>query len=76
MRIHIVHDAKALGGRVPHGTRVVVSGHSHVPRIAEEGSVLYVNPGSAGPRRFRLPLGVARLTIRDGNVGAELVALG
>ena len=76
VRIHIVHDAKALGGRVPHGTRVVVSGHSHVPRIVEGDGVLHVNPGSAGPRRFRLPLSVARLTIRDENVEAELVALG
>ena len=75
VRIHIVHDAKALGGNVPRGARVVVSGHSHVPRAVEQDGVLHVNPGSAGPRRFRLPVSVARLAIRDGNAEAELVEL-
>ena len=51
-RIHLVHDIKSLH-EVPPGVEIVISGHSHQPRIAQEGAVLYVNPGSAGPRRGR-----------------------
>jgi putative phosphoesterase len=62
VRIHVIHDLGMLR-RTPRGVRVVVSGHSHVPRILEEEGVLYVNPGSAGPRRFRLPVTVGQLRI-------------
>jgi predicted phosphodiesterase len=54
---------------------VVVSGHSHRPLVERSGDVLFVNPGSAGPRRFRLPVAVARLAIDAGGVEAEIVAL-
>lgn len=54
---------------------VVVSGHTHVPKIEQVGAVLYVNPGSAGPRRFNLPVTVARLTIRAGRPEARLIEL-
>ena len=54
---------------------VVVTGHTHVPKVELVGSVLYVNPGSAGPRRFNLPVTVARLTIRDGRPEARLIEL-
>jgi putative phosphoesterase len=74
VRIHVVHDIKSLQ-QVPPGVDVVVSGHSHQPRIAEARDVLYVNPGSAGPRRFRLPVTVARLTIARGKASAEIVEL-
>jgi putative phosphoesterase len=74
VRIHLVHDLKSLQ-KVPPGVRVVVSGHSHQPRIAKEGGVLYVNPGSAGARRFRLPVSVARLTIARGKAHAEILEL-
>jgi putative phosphoesterase len=57
------------------GFRVVVYGHSHVPKIEEKNGVLYFNPGSAGPRRFRLPVTVGRLRIRDGKVKAEIVEI-
>jgi putative phosphoesterase len=62
--IHVLHDLKALAvdprrARV----RVIVSGHSHQPAIVERLGVLYVNPGSAGPRRFRLPITAAELLI-------------
>ena len=71
--IHVIHDLAALppgaGGR---GIRVVVSGHSHVPSIEERDGVLYVNPGSAGPRRFTLPVSLAYLAIEDGAVSARL----
>ena len=53
----------------------VVSGHSHKPSITHRGGVLFLNPGSAGPRRFKLPISVARLIVRGSAVQAELVEL-
>jgi len=55
------------------GVRVVVSGHSHRPAIEERDGVLYVNPGSAGPRRFGLPISAGELTVDDGRVAARIV---
>ena len=57
------------------GFRVVVFGHTHQPEIKEEGGVLYFNPGSAGPRRFSLPVTVGRLRIEGGRIEAEIVDL-
>lgn len=57
------------------GVRVVVSGHSHKPKIEERGGVLYVNPGSAGPRRFTLPIAVAELLIDGDAVSARILEL-
>ena len=57
------------------GFHVVVSGHSHKPSIKEERGVLYVNPGSAGPRRFTLPVSLAHLHVRTGKVEAKIVEL-
>lgn len=58
--ILVVHDVKQLRG-VPAGIRMVVSGHSHQASVVEKAGALFVNPGAAGPRRFRLPVTVARL---------------
>jgi putative phosphoesterase len=77
VRIFVIHDLAELAvDPVAIGIDIVVCGHSHRPVIERRGSVLYVNPGSAGPRRFRLPISLARLTIADGEVEAELVRLG
>jgi putative phosphoesterase len=57
------------------GFRVVIFGHSHHPKIDEKNGVLYFNPGSAGPRRFHLPVSVGRLMIGAGKVRAQLVEL-
>jgi predicted phosphodiesterase len=54
---------------------VVVSGHSHQPRMDERDGVLYVNPGSCGPRRFKLPVAVAELQVSGKSVKAKLVDL-
>ena len=54
---------------------VVISGHSHKPGLDTVGSVLYLNPGSAGPRRFSLPISEALITAADGQCRAELVTL-
>ena len=57
------------------GIACVVSGHSHKPEIAERNGVLYLNPGSAGPRRFSLPVSLAHVLIQDGTIRTELVEL-
>jgi len=54
----------------------VIAGHSHKPAQEERGGVLFFNPGSAGPRRFRLPICVGRLHVDNGAVRGELIALG
>ncbi len=60
-RIGVIHDLAELEG--PGKLEVVVSGHSHRPRSELRDGVLYVNPGSAGPRRFSLPVTLARLAL-------------
>ena len=55
------------------GVQVVVSGHSHRPSIEERDGVLYVNPGSAGPRRFRLPISAGELTVESRRISARVV---
>jgi len=57
------------------GFSMVVSGHSHKPSVATRDGVLYVNPGSAGPRRFKLPVSVGMLVIEDARVEARLHTL-
>jgi putative phosphoesterase len=69
--VHMVHDLKELA--LPADVRVVVSGHSHQPKADERNGVLYVNPGSAGPRRFRLPISAGELRIAGGEVTVHLV---
>ena len=76
VRVYVLHDLKAMAvDPAAAGYRVVVSGHSHQPRVEERGGVLFVNPGSAGPRRFRLPVSVAVLEIRAGEARARIRAL-
>ncbi len=71
--IYMVHDLARLDLKPEAaGFRVVIHGHSHQPNIEEKNGVLYFNPGSAGPRRFRLPVSVGRLTIENGEVRGEL----
>ena len=63
-RIYVLHDIQDLDvDPAAAGYHIVVSGHSHQPGASERGGVLYINPGSAGPRRFRLPVTVARLEV-------------
>jgi putative phosphoesterase len=76
VRICVVHDLHDLNlDLASEGIRVVISGHSHRPVVKKEGGILFVNPGSAGPRRFRLPISVGFLEIRDGVPKAELEML-
>lgn len=76
-RLHVLHDLKQLAiDPSASGVDVVVSGHSHRPLLERKGGVLYLNPGSAGPRRFRLPVTLARLRLTEGrDIDAEIVPL-
>jgi putative phosphoesterase len=74
--VFVIHDLGALAIEPhTHGIRVVVYGHSHKPSVVERDGVLYVNPGSAGPRRFRLPISAAELLLEGATVTARLVDL-
>jgi len=74
--IYLLHDLSLLDvDPIACGHRVVVTGHSHKPLIEERSGVLYVNPGSAGPRRFTLPISVGELLIDRGSVRARLKTL-
>ena len=69
----VIHDLKDLRDRAERSSaHVVVSGHSHKPLAREEGGVLFVNPGSAGPRRFQLPISAGELRVGGGRVTAHL----
>lgn len=74
VRIYVVHDLGTLD-IVPAsaGVSVIVCGHSHHPDVFSRKGVTYFNPGSAGPRRFRLPITVGRIEIEDGGVRAKIV---
>ncbi|HKA34147.1 MAG TPA: metallophosphoesterase family protein [Candidatus Binatia bacterium] len=74
--IYLIHNVRDLAiDPAAAGYRVVVSGHSHMPSIREESGVIYLNPGSAGPRRFKLPISVARLQIDRQSVRTEIISL-
>lgn len=75
--IHVVHDIATLAiDPVAARVDVVVFGHSHKPLQERRDGVLFVNPGSAGPRRFKLPISAARLRVDDeGSVEVEFVQL-
>jgi uncharacterized protein len=76
VRIRVVHRLVDLDAdSTQDGTQVVVSGHSHQPGIRERDGVIYVNPGSAGPRRFNLPVTLAILTVHDEEPTVELIDL-
>lgn len=75
VRIHVIHDLAHLSQDDARSARVVVSGHSHRPKVETRDGILYVNPGSAGRRRFTLPVSVARLQLHGAEVTAELVTL-
>jgi predicted phosphodiesterase len=74
--IYVLHNIADLDlDPAAAGFRVVVSGHSHKPSVEERDGVLYVNPGSSGPRRFKLPVSIAELTVVGGTVEARVIEL-
>ncbi|MGE5238981.1 MAG: metallophosphoesterase family protein [Chloroflexota bacterium] len=76
VRLYVLHDLSALDlDPAAAGFGAVISGHSHRPSVRHRDGVLYLNPGSAGPRRFDLPVTVALLRIRGDALSAEIVHL-
>lgn len=76
-RFFVLHDIAQLDvDPVAAGFAAVVFGHSHRPSIETRNGVLFLNPGSAGPRRFKLPITVARVKTAGRNIGADIVDLG
>ena len=76
VRLHVTHDIKELAiDPAAEGVEVVIAGHSHRPLSERRDGVLFLNPGSAGPRRFSLPITVARLAIAGSRVQARIVPL-
>jgi hypothetical protein len=74
--LYVLHDVKTLGlDPVAAGFHAVIAGHSHKPSVDERGGVLFLNPGSAGPRRFSLPIALARLRVGGARLDAEIVRL-
>jgi uncharacterized protein len=74
--VYVLHDLAQLDLK-PEASAfdVVISGHSHVPMQESRNGVLYFNPGSAGPRRFKLPISLGRLIVERGKVRGELVTI-
>lgn len=76
LALYMLHDLKQLDlNPEAAGFSAVICGHSHVPSSEFRKGVLYFNPGSAGPRRFSLPVGTGRLRIHDGKIKGEIVEL-
>ena len=74
--LYVIHDVNELGIEPKdHRVRAVIYGHSHKALVNRQGGVLWVNPGSAGPRRFTLPVSVVKMIVEDGDVRAEIVTL-
>src|SRR5262249_30071521 len=73
-RIYVLHNLKEIAlSPSAAGFDAVISGHSHRPSLQELDGVLFINPGSAGPRRFKLPISAGRLTVRGREVRGELM---
>src|SRR3954470_8828286 len=70
--VYVLHDLKALQVDPGAGIDVIVSGHSHIPKIDTVGGVLYLNPGSAGRRRFKLPITLATLEVTPAGIRPEI----
>ena len=74
--LHVLHDVKQLDlSPGAAGFAAVISGHSHRPGQQVRDGVLYFNPGSAGPNRFRLPISVGKLYVAEGRVRGEIIKL-
>ena len=74
--LYVIHNLEELDiDPAAAGVRVVVSGHSHQPKVEERAGILYVNPGSCGPRRFKLPISAGELIVSGNAVKARIVDL-
>ena len=74
-RLHLLHNIGELDADAARGSQVLVFGHSHKPRNERVDGILHFNPGSAGPRRFRLPVCVGRLWLEADHLQGEIITL-
>jgi putative phosphoesterase len=74
-RIYVIHILAELNPQTANNVDAVIYGHSHQPKIETKNGILFFNPGSAGPRRFRLPITVGRMTAEHGRLRAEIIEL-
>ena len=72
IKLYVIHNVNELECDPAEVFHAVISGHSHKPRIVTKDGVLFINPGSAGPRRFKLPIAIARLQINGAKIGAKI----
>ena len=75
IRIYLIHNVNELERNSVNGFHAVISGHSHKPSVMTQEGVLFINPGSAGPRRFKLPVAVGRLQIIGAGIRAKILNL-
>ncbi len=76
VKLYVIHDVNELDlSPEAAGFDAVISGHSHSPSVVKRDGVLFLNPGSAGPRRFKLPVTIARMQVRGESLEAQLVEL-
>jgi predicted phosphodiesterase len=73
--LRVIHDVNDMKAEVGQSINAVVSGHSHKPSLIERDGTLFINPGSAGPRRFKLPVAVGKLQIIHGKIQAQIIEL-
>ncbi|GAX60729.1 phosphoesterase [Candidatus Scalindua japonica] len=74
--LYLLHNLDSLDlDPAAAGFQVVISGHSHIPKIEKQNDILFINPGSAGPRRFDFPISIAFLYIQGSSVEVEIVEL-
>ena len=73
-KFYLIHNRAQLR-KLPTQIAAIVFGHSHQPLIENRGEVLYFNPGSAGPKRFKLPVTIGRILIKSGEIHPELIPL-
>jgi hypothetical protein len=76
IRVYAIHDLALLDiDPSKAGIQVVVSGHSHKPLVENRDGILFINPGSAGPRRFKLPISIAEIVVSGGVISPRIVDL-
>lgn len=76
VKLYVIHNLKELNSDILEpDVKVIISGHSHNPRIEKREDILYLNPGSAGRRRFKLPISLAKIEINEGQVKPRLIEL-
>lgn len=76
IKIYVLHNLKEIGfDPLAHGFSAVISGHSHRPSVSMDNGVCFINPGSAGPRRFKLPVAIALLKITGKSLDAKIIGI-